>query len=307
MSKRPQSHLLQYHVWEPKTDRIDFQWQARLLQSLWREEHGFAAGEHGGKTRGALLAMPEAQEKLTNYLTPKIREVVNNEVTDRTQSKGKLYSRPRIYNNLLSSQPLCFNLFAELRYDLGLASTVLAEMSDGRIDKVLSIDFEYSPGRSKGIYTGDRSAFDVYVRYQTPSGEKGFAGIEVKYHEGLKDAAADHRPRYDEVAAQMGCFHSEHLIKLHNKPLQQVWRDHLLVGAHQIVDGFQDALFVFLYPKDNTACFDAVEQYAQCLNNNHSFQPWTLENIIQSLTRHSNKPWIQDFHYRYLDFSRLDL
>jgi len=307
MTQRPEALLRRYHVWERNTDKLDFQWRARLLQSLWRDEQELAAGEYQGKTRGARLVMPEAKDTLANYLTPAIQEVVRKEVEDPIRAQGKLYGRPRIYDNLLSSQPLCFNLFGELTLDLNLASNVLSDMTAGRIGRVVAIDFEYSPGRGDTRYTGDRSAFDVYIRYETPAGGRGFVGIEVKYHEGLDDPVADHRPRYDEVAAEMGCFVPEQLPRLRERPLQQVWRDHLLAGAHLGVDGFEDGFFAFLYPQGNTACSNAVEQYLQCISDSNTFQGWTLERLVASLTTHSSARWIQDLHHRYLDFSRLPI
>ena len=36
------------------------------------------------------------------------------------------------------------------------------------------------------------------MRFKTAKGGDGFAGIEVKYHEGLNDAEAKERPRHDE-------------------------------------------------------------------------------------------------------------
>jgi len=249
--------------------------------------------------------MPEAKDTLANYLTSNIRDVVRREVEDPERSRGKLYGRPRIYDNLLSSQPLCFNLFGELTLDLDLASKVLNEISGGRIHRVTLIDFEFSPGRGEERYTGDRSAFDVYVRYLTPAGGRGFAGIEVKYHEGLDDPVADHRDRYDAVAREMGCFVVERIPRLKQRPLQQIWRDHLLVGAHRMVDGFDDAFFAFLHPAGNQACVDAVLRYSDCLQESESFQGWTLEELVAVLYRHSSASWISEFQTRYLDFSRL--
>ena len=60
--------------------------------------------------------------------------------------------------------------------------------------------FEHSPGRRDPRFTGDRSAFDVSVRYESPSGQRDFLGIEVKHHETLNDKASEHRSRYDEIA-----------------------------------------------------------------------------------------------------------
>jgi len=194
----------QYSAYE-KSDTSDFQRKARILQSMWREEQNYKIGEHRGKKRGNYLRMPWAKETLSNYLSDTIKQVVRDEVINNPDVE-KLYCKPRIFNNLLSSQPLCFNLFAELKADLQMASKVFNALSPDRIKKVTKIEFEYSPGRSDLKYTGDRSASDVYVEFLSDSGKKGFIGIEVKYHENLQNKPAEMRQRYFEIASQMGCF-----------------------------------------------------------------------------------------------------
>jgi len=310
-STRPKDLLQSYDVWEPDTDKHDYQWKLRLLQSHWRTEKELPIGYKHGKARGAELAMPEAQQTLANYLTPTIRTVVRREV-EGLKRRGKVYKRPRMYNQLLSSQPLCFNLFGELAEDLDLASQVLGDMSKGRVSRVTTIKFEWSPGRSDPRYTGDKTAFDVYVIYQNAKGQRGFLGIEVKYHENLeKKDKNSYRPRYDEVAAEMDCFREEHLDTLRQcgqrrvSALQQMWRDHLLMGAHRKVDGFEEACSVLLYPEVNTTCEAAVAAYLQCLSDVRTFEAWTLETFVFSLRKYNDAEWVRRFDDRYLDLSRL--
>ena len=298
-----------YHAFE-KVDISDFQRRARTLQSIWREEQGYPMGVHRGRKGerplGSRLPMPWARETLANYLTETIRQVVRSEVLDRRKSLGKLYGQPRIFNDLLSSQPLCFNLFGELQQDLSLATSVFRSLSFGRVREVTGIEFEYSPGRGDPRYTGDRSAFDVYATTRTPEDGRGFVAIEMKYHENLRGVAAPHQPRYDEVAGTMGCFEGDHLRRLRSQPLQQIWRDHLLAGIHQHVDGFDDGFFAFLYPRDNPHCADAVRAYGECLSDADSFAPWTLEQVGAAIEQHTQAEWISLFADRYLNFDKLD-
>jgi hypothetical protein len=297
--------LAQHDVVVP-TDNA-FQRRARLLQALWRHEQGLAIGEHRGRPLGSRLTMPHAKETLSNYITDGVRAVVRREVLDPDRAKDKLYGRPRIFNDLLSSQPLCFNLFGELQGDLPLASRALGRMTDGRISTVSAIHFEHSPGRGNPRYTGDRSAFDVFVEFVTPEGKKGFAGIEVKYHEDLNDPPAPHRARYDEIATTMACFDSTASPRLKAKPLQQVWRDHLLAGS-LLVDpdaGYDDGFFVFLHPSDNDRCVRAVAAYRACLTSDASFVPWTLEGLVEALRAEGSGQWVEVFARRYLAFGRI--
>jgi len=103
----------------------------------------------------------------------------------------------------------------------------------------------------------------------------------------------------------MNCFRDDCREKLKIKPLQQIWRDHLLAGATQLVDGYADGMFVFMYPSGNDYCANAVSKYQSCLINQNSFTSWTLEQVIETLRNTSNASWIDQFYKRYLDFEKL--
>ena len=250
--------------------------------------------------------MPWAEDSLSNFLTDRVREVVRREVCDPAASRGKLFAKPRIFNDLLSSQPLCFNLFAELRLDLGSASHLVSGFTGGRFREVQSILFEHSPGRSDPRYTDDRSAFDVFLECTTSTGGRGFVGVEVKYHENLLGLPGEHRERYDEIAEMMACFGPGTRAALTTTPLQQVWRDHLLAGITRSVDCYYDALFVMLHPKDNQHCRNAVAAYRDCLADDSSFAAWTLEDVAACLQLPSRRDWVDLFIDRYLAFEKID-
>lgn len=292
------------------TDKQAFQRRARALQSLWRQTQGYPCGEHrsraGARPLGSRLPMPWAEETLANFLTEEIRGVVRAEVLDPARSAGKLYGKPRIFNDLLSSQPLCFNLFGPLQRDLGLASQLVAALTGGRFTAVRAVDFERSPGRGDPRYTDDRSAFDVFLSCETAAGGRGFIGVEVKYHEDLTGPPAAHRDRYDALAAQLGCFRPEALPRLRAAPLQQLWRDHLLAGAVRLVDGWDDGLFVVLAPRANAACAAAVAAYGATLSDPSGFATWSLEGALELLAAHTDADWPRRVWERYCDFDALD-
>jgi hypothetical protein len=275
---------------------------------MWREENNIPCGEHRTKNKvralGSRIPMPRAKDQLENFLTKPIRDVVRTQVCDSNASAGKLFAKPRFFNDLLSSQPLCFNLFGELTYDLDLISEIVNDFTQGRFTKVTSVDFEFSPGRGDLHYLGDSSAFDVTIGCHTKSGGRGFIGIEVKYHENLKGTASDHKSRYDEVARSMGCFQDNH-SSLQNSPLQQIWRDHLLAGITQINDGYDDALFVMLHPRDNIHVTAAINEYMKNLKRVETFASWTLEDFVSKLREKSTNAWIEKFYDRYLAFDKI--
>ncbi len=289
-----------------QVDTNRFQRQARILQAIWRAEQGYPIGQHRGREIGSYLAMPWAQDTLANFLDETIRKVVREDVLEGDDSDGRLIDKNRLFSNLLSSQPLAFNLFAHMREDLHLATKVFSQLTSGRCEKVIAIEFEYSPGRGNPKYTGDRSAFDVFVIFADCNERSGFVGIEVKYHENLTNKASNHKLRYDGVAEQMGCFKADRLEQLRDKPLQQIWRDHLLAGSLLAADEYEDGMFVFLSPAGNTACNEAILAYRQCLISDRSFDHWTLESVVDALRSATSEPWIELLYDRYLNFPKVE-
>lgn len=240
--------------------------------------------------------MPFAQESLANYLTDGIRSVVRAEV-DNTQ---KVYKAPRIYDGLLSSQPLCFNVFGELALDHELAGKVVGGLL-GKPVRVTTVEFEHSPGRWTPRFTDDGSAFDVFIAYEA-EGKHGFLGIEVKYVENLDNEEARHRSRYDEITRAIGIFDPAASSKLRRRPLEQLWRDHLL-ACSMLLDpdsGFDEGRFVVLHPEGNTVVADAVSGYRACLLDDATFTAWTLEQVLGVLDEVGAGEWVAEVRERYV-------
>jgi hypothetical protein len=95
----------QYDAFEP-VDISTFQRRSRILQSMWRDDHGFPIGIADGRRYGARLETAWAKATLANFIGETAKNAVRNEVLDPVKSEGKLYGKPRIFDNLLSSQPL---------------------------------------------------------------------------------------------------------------------------------------------------------------------------------------------------------
>ncbi len=77
-------------------------------------------------------------------------------------------------------------------------------------------------------------------------------------------------------------FQEERLGELRDAPLEQLWRDHLLVGsltAHSS-GRFDGGAFVVLHPEGNEAVVQAVTRYRQCLRDDQTFSVWTLERYL---------------------------
>jgi hypothetical protein len=298
MIRPSKEERLKYNVDYPQD--TEFSAYARLLQSKWRTEKGFPEQKLGN-----FLEVEFAKQTKSNFLTENIRVLVTQEVANAKKARG-LISEPRIWNNLLSSQPLCFNLFGELHFDLDLATKFFKKLFPEKVDKVTDVKFEYSPGRGNIKYIADHSAFDVFIEYNG-FGTKGFIGIEVKYAESLKEetiekANKNYKDVYATVTNACGIFKDGAIDQLPLPPLSQIWRDHLLSIATK--KDYDEGFFVFLFPFKNKYCQVGVDNYCQHLTSDkeeeNGFRPRYLEQFINTLLELWDKDWTKELKKRYL-------
>ena len=107
----------------------------------------------------------------------------------------------------------------------------------------------------------------------------------------------------------MNAFKPQCIADLKKKPLQQIWRDHLLAGSiiHHKSKAIPNGLFVVLYPQDNDCCGSAIARYEQCLSGPPvTFDSKTLEFVAETIKNETNDQWINDFIGRYLAFKELE-
>lgn len=289
---------IKYNVDYPQD--TDFSAYARLLQSKWRDKKGFPELKLGN-----FIDAEFAKTSKSNFLTENIRNLVMQEVANAKKTGG-LIGEPRIWNNLLSSQPLCFNLFGELHFDLDLATKYFQRLFPNRLDTVTAVKFEYSPGRGDKKYIGDHSAFDVFVEY-TKGDKTGFIGIEVKYAESLKEETKDKanknfKEQYATLTNTCGLFKTDSVDFLRQPPLSQIWRDHLLCIS--TIQDYDEGFFVFLFPSKNSNCQKGVDDYKHYLSfdndEQNCFYPRYLDDFINTLTYISTADWIKELKLRYL-------
>lgn len=273
----------------------DKPWQAelRLRQSLWRQRLGIPPGVVGERAVGSRLP---AGDRNSNFLTPAVATAVEEA---RAQT-GALVSAPRVYENLLSSQPLAFNLFAEAATDPALRTATGRALWPDLLAVVDRVGFEWSPGRSDRAFLGNRSAFDVVITGRDPAGRSALVGIEVKYHEDMtQDPGKPDNPRYGEVATASGVFRDPNAPALRQLPLRQIWFDHLL-ALSTIGAGTARARFVLLAPAINPAATAVDAAYREHLVDALTYERRSLEEVAAVVRWCAGPGWADQFAERYL-------
>lgn len=309
----PESLLREQACFIPSDTR--FRAAARLRQSLWREEQGFPAGLHrpGGSRittaiqLGSLLQPADAARGL-NFLSPAVHAFVRRSLVFREE--GAMVNYDRLHRNLLSSEPLNYNLFVPLALDLDLATAVFRQLLPAFIHQVTGIRFETSPSRQDPRYLHDGTAFDAALSVVTPDGEPATMFIEVKYSEGCAGPAAAHRPRYDEVSREAALHHNPDAPALRSVMLEQFWRLHLLAQLAVRHEVTPRAHLLVLYPHNNRRVRTATRLYAAELTDpaglsptNAGFTALTLETFVTELAQAGGGAEAAYLHHRYLDLT----
>lgn len=99
----------------------------------------------------------------------------------------------------------------------------------------------------------------------------------------------------------MGCFEASARPRLRARPLEQLWRDHLLCGSLLLdrASGFDRGTFAVLYPGQNRAVGSALRQYQTCLSDSTTFRAWTLEEVLDALDAAGAGAWAIEARRRY--------
>ncbi|MBL0194005.1 MAG: hypothetical protein IPQ09_07225 [Myxococcales bacterium] len=267
--------------------------RARSGQARWREAHGHPIGAHpyrgGSKATpvGSRLELGFARSSGANFLTPGALAAVRARLA--APEKYQMISEERLWADLLSSMPLCFNLFGDLASSHEAATRAVRawwpDAPDAPESDRTEVRFEYSPGRRDPSFLGNQSAFDAAFEIAMGSDKRAIVGIETKYHE---HAIAEPAPkaaalaRYAEVTERSGVFVEGWRERIVGTDLQQIWLDHLLVLAMLQHPSRKWAWgrFVLTYPEGNPSFAGAAARYREVLRDEGTFEARTLEGLV---------------------------
>jgi hypothetical protein len=296
---------------------------ARRHQAKWRTSHGWPAGEQrrskkqGGGTRpsGSRVSDADGREHGVNFLTPAAWEAATFRLANPEQHQT--LDETRLFCDLLSSMPMCFNLLGPLWADPALAAEIVHRWFPEHcpVGAQVTVAFEWSPGRRDPRWLGDRTAFDAKLEVRSP-GRVCLIGVETKYHEHAAatpvvqvrkgvERVRRLNPRYLEVTSKAELFaEPDWLERVWGQDVEQIWRDHLLaLACLQGSEELTEVCYVLVAPAGNPAWPAVAADYAALLSpvGRSSFRFVTLEDL---LARSGDAlPNAEEFRARYLDVS----
>jgi hypothetical protein len=284
----------------------------RLHQS-WYRAHVLGAGYGVGPTAtsptryGNMLGAP-AGEAGANFLTPQIFEVAKQRI-----AAGGGVERFRCLHNMLSSQPMCFNVFGPLVADVELATRLMKTLLPGEVRHVVWVAIEWAPS-PKNEYLGDATSFDAVVVYERPDGRRAFVGIETKLTDSFspKEYKSERYRQLTECAES--AWRQESWSLLAQSQWNQLWRNQLLVEAvrrhpkHAL--GANGRLALVRHP-DDPMIGPVVDGYRTHLGDPDStFVDWPLDVIVErwkaAVRSDGELAWLDELRRRYLDLAQSD-
>jgi hypothetical protein len=279
----------------------------RLLQSWYREQvlgvnYGMYRSNGGTRPLGSLLSLQAVLEQPElNFLS---RDAASYalERADIVEASGGGINKARLARNMLSSLPMCFSIFGELRalHDQGL--DVVRAFLDPHAVAVEVMECVWRPAVD---VLGDRSGFDAAVITRRADGSHHLVGIELKYTE-LFNRTIYNSDGYRQVHEHSGWFHPGTARPLVGPATNQLWRTSLLAAAcvrHEVMGISSASVVVMCLGEDPDAARALAGISAALREPQDHCRIVSLESFVAGI-REGLGPqadWADAFAIRYLD------
>lgn len=296
----------------PASDKNDHLTRSRMLQGIYRNQ----------KIENAYCNYVFDDNGFVNFMRNKqLQADAQNELAAIKQ-RERLTDEKRLFENLLSSQPLAFNIFLPLKWhNFSVGNIVFQELFPFlNIKQLVDIKLEFVPGDGAGKddrkITTDNSCFDVYVEYKNDKNELGGIGIEVKYTEPFSQSnyweeTGYRKDRYINAIQKYSAQFSTENAKEYLQPkYNQLFRNQLL--AEEVKDKFnKNCILAVVYSEEDTKCIDTVTGFLDLIKLENSCVPVSISQIVQSAIKASEsfpemKSLYENIYNRYCNYDLLN-
>jgi hypothetical protein len=254
--------------------------------------------------------LADSDRRHLNFYDPAVLGLIEQ----RRQRKawGGIVSEDRVMRSLLSSQPVCFNLFGVLaRHPEVLLAWVrslgidAAAIESTEPDDEALVRIEYAPPKDQHLGSG--SAFDACITYRDCKGRRGVIAVETKYAENLAEQKVTVDPKYAEATAELGQWRNT-AVEVLNRPVPvQCWQNLLLIQkAVQLrTHGWEHGTFVMTSDGRDRSALRAATTLRSQLHDPERWVRWSPYQAIVEIARahEQTQPWAGWFETRYLDLA----
>jgi hypothetical protein len=293
--------------------------KARLLQSIYRVQSGEAMGIGPDQNSfdkykrpsyyGNMLADGKISGK--NFFFRETFDYAIKRADGKTPDET--IAEYRLFNNLLSSMPMAFNLFHPLmmimeRFPEQL-DQIVRDLFPGlpvyQVDEIL-IEFIPSPTVN---YTNDKSAMDAAILFSDEAQNKYIIATEIKYTDSLGSNKASDKELKITTAKESGLFTKDGLAHIEDG-CTQIYRNFLLTEKYRMVHRLKDSYSIVLAPKDHPTTDREIKSLVEYLHPQYKYKlkKYALEDFVFALEKNCPDEflnWLNWFYDRYLNFEKI--
>lgn len=286
----------------------------RRLQSWYREvQLGAGPGDWPGKAipspLGSMLkAADVAAQPDLNFLHAGAYAHALDRI-EAVRAEGGSLDPKRLKHNMLSSMPLCFNLFGSLRVMPGFLG-LFKDLFDPEATNIVDVQCEWAP-QPPSAHLADRTAFDAIIFYDRSDGP-AFCGIETKYTESFSPKVYEPTGRYRQVTADCGWFDDpvEAPERLKASKSNQLWRNLLLAASVELagLNGRGSVAVVALAADKGAAKAMEAVRSELAPAGLERLRSVSLERMVDHARQSDEqlRTWANRFDRRYLDVEAPD-
>ena len=216
------------------------------------------------------------------------------------RAEGGTLEEDRLGRNLLSSMPLCFNIFGAIGTHPAFPQ-LLRLLFDPDVADLDAVECEWAP-QPPSNHLDDRSAFDAFVAYRHASGPACFVGIETKYTEPFSPYKYE-KPAYRRVTEESGWFKPGAYDALKGSKTNQLWRTTMLAASMVDGDRFQWGKVLLLTCADDTGAAECAALVREQLLDPSRLVHTTYEAVVDAARQVDDSDlaqWADQFERRYL-------
>jgi hypothetical protein len=279
----------------------------RLLQSWFREqvltaEYGEYRVNGGTRPLGSLLALHDVVERPGLNFLSRDAAAYALERAEIVQASGGAVDKARLARNMLSSMPMTFSIFGELRSRPDRGLDVVRAFLD---PYAVAVDVMECLWRPAVDVLGDRSGFDAAVLTQRRDGSRHLVGVEVKYTEHFNRTIYN-SDGYRQVHEYSGWFRPGTARPLLGPATNQLWRTSLLAAAcaQREVMGISSASVVVMCLAEDPDATRALAGLSAAMREPEEHcRIVSLESLVAGVQDGLGPQggWAEAFATRYLD------
>ncbi len=289
----------------PQDPASEFKHRFRVHQGWWRtavllEDPGPHPNSRALRICNTIDVTAENRHK--NFVVASAFESARSEITARNGRPGTgIMQKTRLWGNLLSSQPLCFNFWGPLKYDHPVANAFLRTIVPD-FAELIDIHFEWAP-QPKAAYTDDNSAFDVMVEYWNRSASRVVWGLECKYTDRLRSKPYDKKTYRRVFEASRDVFVNDYDFYV-QPSFNQLFRNQLIACAYEQKDRTRSHCGIFC-SSDDTKALDIASSFQMALADRDArFSILTYQGFLETMQRLAldweTRKWTMLLWARYL-------